>query len=270
MGNRNEYYIELKVDVSNPETKVNSTDGGRKGEKFWKSLLHTDGEKERKEVDVKSCEESLKRNFGKELTQAVSRWEVNRTIPPGYTQPIRLVFSFENTDIKYGSLLLTVFIMGAKKLVEFFDNNPELLKDFLRNHVPEAVLGSLHDVFHPSTTSNSPDLEVEHITFSPSLISLFNQIDPSGNQSPIKKFWNDLFASFVIPVLVALVILILLIIAALETRQSLVDEKNKLAEERKNLLDGYQKHVELLVNENKNLMCALKHTCPDEPQKTEK
>jgi len=101
---------------------------------FWAHCLENN---EFTEEQIREIERELARRFSNALINEAASFRYARQ-PSSDLHP-RMAFTFKFENLRYGSLLFDVSILGIGPFMSFFFNNPDVVSAFLELAVPEAV-----------------------------------------------------------------------------------------------------------------------------------
>ncbi|OXC79339.1 hypothetical protein [Caballeronia sordidicola] len=234
---------------------------------FWRDILSTYGLDATSEVDPGSWETSFRRNFCGSLIKQATAYREARTVESkdgvGSGTP-EMAFEFTIDNLRYGSLLFDVSILGIGSFLKFFSDKPELVMSFLEAGVPTAFDDSIG---MPSSGQKdvaiypSPDFEKALITPSDG--------DPVEPQSPTKKVtWNDVVQkssqiAWLLPTVLALVVLYVAMGMTSNEEQHLHARETALDAEAKELRAANNARVEKLDALTLDLIKQLRAPKPD-------
>ena len=142
--------IRFEVSDVDPVTRSERGEDPQPGETFWRSLQTTPGTKAPSDNGVYRwrCEARLKNAFAKNLARALSRDLTGPSSgngPASQGKPGKPLFAFEFSSAIYGSMAVTLLVIGAKALAGAIGNDTSVLAVLLKDHAFD-VFTDLFDV----------------------------------------------------------------------------------------------------------------------------
>ncbi|MDJ0820311.1 MAG: hypothetical protein QNJ09_00705 [Paracoccaceae bacterium] len=160
----------------------------------------------------------------------------------------QLRFAFDTRISGYGSLDLSIDLVGANNAISFFDNNFELFEVFLNSYIPRgcemAFVDAVQEVHGLPLRPSMEKMDYE-IKVNPAIPILLDATpetvaEPRTRTATSRARWAWTLAnsSLVVPVLLALAVLLVAVEVLMEERQLVHEERAKLAKLQSMRLDS--------------------------------